>query len=54
MIHSRNIEVTPAGYPMSDFVSNLPHSALSYEAREIACHFADSYLQRLKGKKKMF
>ncbi|XP_062597899.1 methyltransferase-like protein 25B [Saccostrea cucullata] len=39
----------PVGYPMSDFVTRLPHTALSYEAREMACHFADSYIERLKA-----
>lgn len=45
----RNLDSEPVGYPMSKFVQQLPHSALSYEAREMACHFADFYIQRLKG-----
>ncbi|XP_061190946.1 methyltransferase-like protein 25B [Saccostrea echinata] len=44
----QNTKTDPVGYPMSNFVSSLPHSVLSYEAREMACHFADSYIQRLK------
>ncbi|XP_062587988.1 uncharacterized protein LOC134249678, partial [Saccostrea cucullata] len=45
---SLNSKSDHVGYPMSDFVTRLPHSVLSYEAREMACHFADSYIQRLK------
>uniref|UniRef100_K1QF35 UPF0431 protein C1orf66-like protein n=1 Tax=Magallana gigas TaxID=29159 RepID=K1QF35_MAGGI len=45
---AKNLETEPVGYPMSEFVQQLPHSALSYEGREMACHFADSYIQRLK------
>lgn len=45
---AKNLETEPVGYPMSEFVQQLPLSALSYEAREMACHFADSYIQRLK------
>ncbi|XP_052695426.1 methyltransferase-like protein 25B [Crassostrea angulata] len=45
---AKHLGTEPAGYPMSEFVQQLPHSALSYEAREMACHFADSYIQRLK------
>lgn len=37
-------------YPMSQFLRCLPCSQLSYEARELACHFADAYFVRLKGK----
>ncbi|BFZ02441.1 hypothetical protein BsWGS_05480 [Bradybaena similaris] len=35
-------------YPMSQFLRCLPCSQLSYEARELACHFADAYFARLK------
>ncbi|XP_060066540.1 methyltransferase-like protein 25B [Ylistrum balloti] len=35
------------GYPMSQFTRNLSDSYLSFEAREMACHFADSYKERL-------
>ncbi|XP_033750586.1 protein RRNAD1-like isoform X2 [Pecten maximus] len=35
------------GYPMSQFTRNISDSHLSYEAREMACHFADSYKERL-------
>ena len=38
------------GYPMSKYVQSLPDHHLSYEAREMACHFADAYYSRLKGK----
>ncbi|GFR93568.1 ribosomal RNA adenine dimethylase domain containing 1 [Elysia marginata] len=34
-------------FPMSSFLQDLPMQCLSYEAREMACHFADSYHQRL-------
>ncbi|XP_067664405.1 methyltransferase-like protein 25B [Haliotis asinina] len=36
------------GYPMSQFVAGLPDSGLTYSSRELACHFADCYIQRLK------
>ncbi|XP_069138875.1 methyltransferase-like protein 25B [Argopecten irradians] len=35
------------GYPMSCFTKNIADSHLSFEAREMACHFADSYQERL-------
>ncbi|XP_076465559.1 uncharacterized protein LOC143297222 [Babylonia areolata] len=35
------------GYPMSQFVQSLSAHPLTYEAREMACHFADAYAQRL-------
>ncbi|XP_070203805.1 uncharacterized protein [Littorina saxatilis] len=35
------------GYPMSQFVRSLPAHPLTYEARELSCHFADAYAQRL-------
>ena len=38
------------GYPMSKYVQSLSDHHLSYEAREMACHFADAYYSRLKGK----
>ena len=34
---------------MSQFVQSLPAHPLTYEAREMACHFADAYAQRLLG-----
>ena len=34
---------------MSQFVQILPAHPLTYEAREMACHFADAYAQRLLG-----
>ncbi|KAK7481310.1 hypothetical protein BaRGS_00027390 [Batillaria attramentaria] len=36
------------GYPMSHFTSSLKNHHLTYEAREMACHFADAYAKRLK------
>ena len=38
------------GYPMSDFLQALTNHSLSYEAEEMACHFADCYHDRLQGK----
>lgn len=35
------------GYPLSKYMSLLPHSSLSYEAREIACHALEMYIKRL-------
>ena len=38
------------GYPLSDFVRLLlPNSALSYQAREVACHSIEIYYQQLQG-----
>ena len=38
------------GYPVSEFVRLLlPVSALSYEAREVACHSIETYYQQLQG-----
>ena len=37
------------GYPMSQFVKTLPDHTLSYEAREVACHSIESYLERIQG-----
>ncbi len=37
------------GYPMSQYVASISGHSLSYEAREMACHFADDYYNRLKG-----
>ncbi|KAK3766051.1 hypothetical protein RRG08_002289 [Elysia crispata] len=34
-------------FPMSSYLHDLQFPCLSYEAREMACHFADSYHQRL-------
>ncbi|XP_071107262.1 methyltransferase-like protein 25B [Haliotis cracherodii] len=36
------------GYPMSKFVAGLQDADLTYSSRELACHFADCYIQRLK------
>ncbi|KAL4228269.1 Ribosomal RNA adenine dimethylase domain-containing protein 1 [Mactra antiquata] len=36
------------GYPMSEFVSSLHNHQQSYAARELACHFAETYSKRLK------
>ncbi|KAG8193061.1 hypothetical protein JTE90_028173 [Oedothorax gibbosus] len=35
------------GYPLSCFVKSLPHHALSYEAKELACHAIEMYIQRI-------
>ncbi|KAL8625481.1 hypothetical protein ACOMHN_018626 [Nucella lapillus] len=35
------------GYPLSQYVRSLLAHPLTYEAREMACHFADAYAQRL-------
>ena len=40
---------TERGYPLSQFVQGLEAHPLTYEAREMACHFADAYAQRLCG-----
>nr|XP_034320341.1 protein RRNAD1-like [Crassostrea gigas] len=45
---AKNPGTMPVGYSMSKFEQHLPLSALSYEAREMACHFADSHIQKLK------
>lgn len=37
-----------SGYPLSQYLQSIPDNQLSYEAREMACHFADSYSRRLK------
>ncbi|XP_013385101.1 protein RRNAD1 [Lingula anatina] len=37
------------GYPMSSIVSSISGHQMSWEARELACHFVDCYIQRLKG-----
>ncbi|XP_042203507.1 protein RRNAD1-like [Homarus americanus] len=36
------------GYPMSDFVYSLPGFVLTYEAREVACHAIEMYVNRLR------
>ena len=38
------------GYPLSQTVSSLPSHQLSYEAKELACHAKEKYIQRLIGK----
>ncbi|CAL1263487.1 unnamed protein product [Larinioides sclopetarius] len=35
------------GYPLSLFVKSLPSHDLSYEAKELACHALEMYIQRL-------
>ncbi|XP_005097520.1 protein RRNAD1 [Aplysia californica] len=35
-------------YPMSSVLKAIPHHHLTYEAREMACHFADAYRDRLE------
>ncbi|WAR00351.1 RRNAD-like protein, partial [Mya arenaria] len=37
------------GYPMSEYVASLPDHQQSYASRELACHFADTYYNRLKA-----
>lgn len=44
---SRSPKYKLDNFPMSSFLRDLPYLCLSYEAREMACHFADSYYQRL-------
>ncbi|KAK3098386.1 hypothetical protein FSP39_019000 [Pinctada imbricata] len=40
------------GYPMSQYLlRSHPDHSLSYEAREMACHFVDSYTERLRENK---
>jgi len=36
------------GYPLSQYLKNCPNSALSYEAREVACHAIEQYAKRLR------
>ncbi|KAF8790001.1 Protein RRNAD1 like protein [Argiope bruennichi] len=38
------------GYPLSLFVKSLPSHSLSYEAKEMACHALEMYIQRLHDK----
>ncbi|XP_050715455.1 methyltransferase-like protein 25B [Eriocheir sinensis] len=40
-------EVEGPGYPMSNSVKHLSGHALSYEAREVACHAVEMYTDRL-------
>ncbi|XP_045156232.2 methyltransferase-like protein 25B [Mercenaria mercenaria] len=47
-ISDESCGVETVGYPMSRYCSSLPHHQLSYASRELACHFADTYSQRLK------
>ena len=35
-------------YPMSEYLKSLPDHQISYEAKEMACHFADAYKERLE------
>ena len=37
------------GDPMSTFVKKLKRYMLSFEAREMACHFVDKYISKRKG-----
>nr|XP_023955648.1 protein RRNAD1 isoform X2 [Chrysemys picta bellii] len=37
------------GYPLSAWVSGLPGHALSYKAREVACHAVEDYVLRLRS-----
>lgn len=36
------------GYPLSSYVKSLSYHHLSYEAKEMACHALEMYIQRLK------
>ncbi|XP_046583970.1 probable methyltransferase-like protein 25 [Haliotis rubra] len=45
---SEGVAQQDIGYPMSQFVAGLPDAGLTYSSRELACHFADCYIQRLK------
>ncbi|XP_060572310.1 methyltransferase-like protein 25B [Ruditapes philippinarum] len=47
-ISDESCETGMVGYPMSNFCISLPHHQQSYASRELACHFADTYSQRLK------
>uniref|UniRef100_A0A674K5U6 Methyltransferase like 25B n=1 Tax=Terrapene triunguis TaxID=2587831 RepID=A0A674K5U6_9SAUR len=45
-------EPTPPGlygYPLSAWVAGLPGHALSYKAREVACHAVEDYVLRLRS-----
>uniref|UniRef100_A0A8C0IYI0 Methyltransferase like 25B n=1 Tax=Chelonoidis abingdonii TaxID=106734 RepID=A0A8C0IYI0_CHEAB len=37
------------GYPLSAWVAGLPGHALSYKAREVACHAVEDYVLRLRS-----
>ncbi|XP_074837096.1 methyltransferase-like protein 25B isoform X2 [Carettochelys insculpta] len=37
------------GYPLSTWVASLPGHALSYKAREVACHAVEDYALRLRS-----
>ncbi|XP_075763636.1 methyltransferase-like protein 25B isoform X2 [Pelodiscus sinensis] len=37
------------GYPLSTWVAGLPGHALSYKAREVACHAMEDYVLRLRS-----
>ena len=58
LAHSSSIKIeteatpslsVPIGYPLSRYVHSVDGHKLSYEARELACHALNSYLQRLQG-----
>ncbi|GIY83866.1 protein RRNAD1 [Caerostris darwini] len=38
------------GYPLSNFIKSLAYHSLSYEAKEMACHALEMYVQRLHDK----
>ncbi|XP_064608363.1 uncharacterized protein LOC135472677 isoform X2 [Liolophura sinensis] len=46
--HRSSCHSEDTGYPMSETLKSLPDHELSYTAREMACHFVDSYAERLK------
>ncbi|PVD20043.1 hypothetical protein C0Q70_20537 [Pomacea canaliculata] len=41
------VEQLEHGYPLSQYLQGLANNSLTYETRELACHFADTYAQRL-------
>ncbi|KAL5004892.1 hypothetical protein ScPMuIL_018348 [Solemya velum] len=43
-----DIQSDTPGYPMSQYSLGLTNHSLNYEAREMACHSADVYIQRLR------
>ena len=45
----QNASLFLSGYPMSTLVRSLPGHSLSYEAREVACHSIEVYLERCVG-----
>ncbi|KFM80912.1 Protein RRNAD1, partial [Stegodyphus mimosarum] len=44
-----NSNTDDESYPLSSFVRSLPDHHLSYEAREMACHALEMYIQRLQA-----